>query len=222
MNPSRIVTYTNSMDRPKLILLDGFAGVGKTTLAKRYIADHPLAMDLEGDEIIVMLGQWLKYENAARELLFKIGKAIITSHLESGYDIVVPCLPTNVDHQQAFEDIAKSTGAQFFEVVLVTDREEAIRRLLKRGTWGEAGTDPLTNADLPVIKKLYDDMDKTLAERPKTTRILSVEDSHDSTYQQFLVVVGETPEIQDRYNVHNVAPSHYTSVAVPRFFSVDS
>jgi predicted kinase len=183
------------MNRSKLILLDGFAGVGKTTLAKRYVADHPLALDLEGDEIIVMLGQWLSREAEARELLFGLGKAMIITHLQSGHDVVVPCLPTNVEHQRAFEDIAKSTGAQFFEVILVTEREEAIQRLLKRGTWGEEGTDPLTEADLPVVEKLYDDMDRTLTERPDATRISSVEDSHDDTYQQFLAVVGKASEI---------------------------
>lgn len=179
------------MRRPKLILLDGFAGVGKTTLAKRYVADHPLAMDLEGDEIIVMLGQWIQYEDKARELLFELGKAMVTTHLETGHDVIVPCLPTNIEHQRAFEDIATRTGAQFFEVVLVTEREEAIQRLLKRGTWGEEGTDPLTEADLPIIEKLYDDMDRTLAERPDAVRIRSVEDSHDDTYQQFLTAAGE-------------------------------
>lgn len=186
------VTYTSPMYRPKLILLDGFAGVGKTTLAKRYVADHPLAMDLEGDEIIVMLGQWLTHEAEARELLFGLGKAMIRTHLASGHNVVVPCLPTNVEHQRAFEDIARSTGAQFFEVVLVTKREEAIQRLLKRGTWGEEGTDPLTEADLPIIEKLYDDMDRTLIERPNAVYISSVEDSHNDAYQQFLAAVGET------------------------------
>jgi len=190
-----MVTYTSFMNSPKLILLDGFAGVGKTTLAKRYVADHPLAMDLEGDEIIVMLGQWLTHEAEARELLFGIGKAMISTHLTSGHDVVVPCLPTNVQHQKAFADIARRTGAQFFEVVLVTEREEAIQRLLKRGTWGEEGTDPLTEADLPVIEKLYDDMARTLAERPDAVRISSVEDGHDDTYQQFLAAVGEVSEI---------------------------
>lgn len=179
------------MNKPKLILLDGFAGVGKTTIAKRYVATKPLAMDLEGDEIIVMLGQWLKYEDRARELLFDISKAMITTHLAAGYDVIVPCLPTNVKHQEAFEGIARKIGAHFFEIVLVTKREEAVQRLLKRGTWGERGTDPLTEADLPAIEKLYDDMDRALAERPRATRIISVEHEHDSTYRQFLAAIEE-------------------------------
>jgi hypothetical protein len=149
-------------------------------------------MCLEGDEIIVMLGQWLTHEVEARELLFGLGKAMISTHLVSGHDVVVPCLPTNVEHQRAFEDIARSTGTQFFEVILIAKREEAIQRLLRRGTWGEEGTDPLTEADLPIIEKLYYDMDKTLAKRPNAVRIPSVEDDHDDTYQQFLTAVGET------------------------------
>jgi predicted kinase len=172
--------------KPKLILLDGFAGVGKTTIAERYIADNPLAMVLEEDRIIVTLGQWLKHEEKARELVFELGKAMVATHLESGHDVIVPCLPTNVEHTRAFEDIARRIGAQFFEVVLVTEREEAIQRLMDRGTWGEEGTDPITEADLPIIEKLYDDMDRTLAQRPDAVRIPSVEGSHDDTYQRFL------------------------------------
>lgn len=54
------------MTQPKFILLNGFAGAGKTTIAKRYLADHPLAFLIEGDELIVNLGHWLELEEKAR------------------------------------------------------------------------------------------------------------------------------------------------------------
>ena len=44
--------------KPKLILLNGTPGLGKTTLAQRYIAEHPLAMCLDIDFVWFMLGQW--------------------------------------------------------------------------------------------------------------------------------------------------------------------
>jgi predicted kinase len=179
------------MSDAKLILLHGFAGLGKTTIAERYASQHPLAMDLEGDRIIVLLGQWLKHETAARELLFKLGKTMTRTCLQAGHSVVVPMLPTHLEPVKSFERIAQETGVQCFQVVLVVDRKEAIRRLLKRGTWGEEGSPPLTKADLPFIEKLYDDMDCTLGKLPDAVRIPCVEDEHDATYQQFLAAIHE-------------------------------
>ena len=50
----------------KVILLNGFAGAGKTTIAKRYIDQHPLSVVIEGDELIVNIGNWVAQEDEAR------------------------------------------------------------------------------------------------------------------------------------------------------------
>ena len=44
------------METTKVILLNGFAGAGKTTLARKYIDSHPLSIVIEGDELIVNIG----------------------------------------------------------------------------------------------------------------------------------------------------------------------
>jgi DNA transposition AAA+ family ATPase len=38
-------------------MLGGFAGCGKTTIAKRYISENPLTLIIEGDEVITKLRQ---------------------------------------------------------------------------------------------------------------------------------------------------------------------
>jgi predicted kinase len=174
---------------PKLILLEGFAGSGKTTIAKRYIDEHPLAMNLEGDELITMVGQWLQHEDEARVLVFALSKAMVTTCLESGKDIVVPYLPTHPDHARDFEHIAHKVGATFCEIILAVDRHDAIERLLQRGSWGEAGTEPLTNADMPVIDDLHDRMTTALEHRHNAARITSTYGDPEDTYRQFLAVV---------------------------------
>ena len=112
-----------------------------------------------------MLGRWLEHEEEARKLLYTLGKAMATTYLETGHSVIVPMLPIHPEHVRAFERIAKETDAQFFEIILVTDRETAVRRLLKRGTWGEQGAPPITEAnDMSMINELYDGMERTLAE----------------------------------------------------------
>lgn len=176
---------------PKLILLHGFAGIGKTTIAERYMNERPLTMLLEAERVGAMLGQWLKYEVEARELLYKLSQPMTATYLKAGHNVIIPMLSTNLKHIQSFERIGREVDAQFFEVVLVAERAEAIRRLLQRGKWGEEDADPITEADLPAIEELYDDMQKTLTGRTDAVRIPSVEGDHDGTYRKFLAAIGE-------------------------------
>jgi predicted kinase len=171
------------MSTPKLILLNGFAGAGKTTIARKYIENHPLALVIEGDEIIVNIGQWLENEEEARKLVFELVKAMVRTYLQSGNDVVLPYLVTNARHADEFETLAAECSADFYEILLHSDRPEAIARLLKRGTWGEAGVSPLTNQDLPAIEELMSRMEAEIEKRPNNTKITIKEDDPDDTYR---------------------------------------
>ncbi|HVM73684.1 MAG TPA: AAA family ATPase [Candidatus Paceibacterota bacterium] len=177
------------MPRPKLIILNGFAGVGKTTLAKRYIDEHPLALDIEGDRLIVMLGQWLAHEDEARKIIFELTKSLAGTHLGLGRDVVITYLLTDATHAEAFEQLAQEHSADYKEVFLAADRDEAIARLLKRGTWGEEGLDPLTEEDLPSINKLWDTMATETAKRPSSITVPVKEGDIDHTYQLFITAL---------------------------------
>lgn len=169
----------------KLVLLGGAAGVGKTTITQRYLNENPLTLGIEGDVIIAMMGQWIDYEDAARELLFELTKCMVATHLKAGRDVVLPYLVTDVSHVEAFEKIANESGARFIEVALMADKDEAIRRIFERGTWGEPGTPPLTKNDLPIVERLYDAMTAELKKRPGTTIIPAIRGDVETTYSQF-------------------------------------
>lgn len=173
------------MTKARCILLNGFAGAGKSTIAKRYKEEHPMALVIEGDELIVNIGQWTTHEAAARKQVFELTKAMTATHLAAGYDVVLPYLVMDASHTVVFEAIAHAANAEFYEIVLHNDRHDAIARLMKRGTWGEAGLPPITNDELPQIEKDIDRMQAELEKRPEARVIRVVEGDTDGTYREF-------------------------------------
>lgn len=170
----------------KVILLNGSAGIGKTTISKKYIDDNPLSISIEGDQIIGMMGQWRKHEDEARELVFEHTKALVNTHLESNNDVLIPYLLTNSEHASAFEKIAKKHNAEFYEVILFAEKDEATKKLLERGVWGEEGSETLTEQHLPEIESLYDKMINELNKRPNTIKIEVIKGDVDGTYANFV------------------------------------
>ena len=138
-----------------------------------------------------MLGQWIKYEDEARSYAFEIMKSMISTHLSNGKNVIVPYLLLDANHAQDFENIAARYNASFYELYLYADKEDAINRLMKRGTWGEADSPPITKEDLPHIQKIYDLMEKETAKRNKTITIISKENHIEDTYSSFLRAIGE-------------------------------
>lgn len=151
-----------------------------------YVDNHPLAMVIEGDELIVNIGDWLDNEDRARDLVFALTKEMLRAALSLGHDVVIPYLVTKAEEVSEIEQIAKSSNSQFFEFYLATHKDHAIQRLLNRGTWGEAGLPPLTKDDAPRITELYDHMESALQNRPNQIHIQINEGSPIETYQEVL------------------------------------
>ncbi|HKR81834.1 MAG TPA: AAA family ATPase [Candidatus Saccharimonadales bacterium] len=173
----------------KLILLNGAVAVGKSTITERYLNEHPLALGISGDNIIVMLGQWLQHEPEAWNMVFEFTKALTATHLKTGHDVVLPYLLVHPGHVEAFEALAQQHNAQFYEVLLYADREDAIQRALQRGTWGEPGSPPLTAADRPILEEKYDTMMQIVSARPQTIKIPATKGAVEETYAQFLAAI---------------------------------
>lgn len=174
------------MTKAKLIVLNGFAAAGKTTIAKKYIAEHSLALSLEADAIVDSIGDWANHEEEVRQLTFDLIQAMLRVYLQSGHDVILPYLVTSPKEVQGFEAIAKECGAYYYEFVLHNERPDAIARLLKRGRWGEETSPALTEKDLPQIEKLHDRMEAALKERAQTIYIPLKEQSPKATYAQLL------------------------------------
>jgi len=97
----------------RLILLNGLPGVGKSALARAYVATRPGALNLDIDILRTLLGgPWEDTAEAGRSLAL----TLIESHLDSGHEVVVPQLVADRDQLKRFEEAA---GDAEFVVVLL-------------------------------------------------------------------------------------------------------
>ena len=118
---------------PRLIHLNGPPAVGKSTLARRWADDHPGTLLCDIDVLRRMIGGWETYAESAG--LSRIGGlALITAHLRTGHDVVVPQLVGLPDQLERFRGAADDAGASYVCVLLTATAEEVARQFEVRDT----------------------------------------------------------------------------------------
>lgn len=173
-------------NRPKLIFINGPVGAGKSTIGQMYIDDHKFALLLSADYFVGSLGQWLRNEHGARDLAHRYLCLVAAAHLRSGYDVVVPYMLTRAQDVEDFEELARNSQADFIEYVLLVERDEAIERALKRGTWGEPTSPPMTEEDIPILNELFDKFEAALKDRREAIQIDVEQGDIQGTYASFI------------------------------------
>lgn len=123
---------------PRLIHLNGPPGIGKSTLARRYVDDHPLAFCLDIDSIRGLLGDWEEHPEESGQLARRMALAMAREHLSTGHDVIVPQLVARAGFVQQLAALASEAGAAFYEVVLLDEPVAAMARFGARAadpTW---------------------------------------------------------------------------------------
>ena len=123
-----------SVAAPRLVLLNGAPGIGKSTLARRWAAEAEGGVVVDPDELRRDLtGSPEETTRWAR------GQALATTaaHLGDGDDVVVPQLVARVSELERFEDVARTIGARFVHVLLVDAADDPVARFHRRD-----GADP--------------------------------------------------------------------------------
>lgn len=174
---------------PKLIFINGPVGVGKSTLAQKYIENHKLALLLSADDFVGSMGGWLENEDTARDLALEYILLIAERHLKAGFDVVIPYLLANPKEMEQVEQVVDKSSAILFEFALIASKEEAVARALERGSWGEPGAPPLTQEDEPKLKKLYDCFNDALHTRQKAIQIIVEKGNIEGTYRNLVKYV---------------------------------
>lgn len=112
----------------RLLVLNGPPGIGKSTLARRYVDEHPFSLCLDLDQVRGQVGGWRTDESRSGELARDLSVAMVRTHLENGYDVVVPQFVA----RPAYLDRLTALGS--VEVLLTAPLEEAQRRFDTRDT----------------------------------------------------------------------------------------
>jgi hypothetical protein len=116
---------------PRLIVLNGPPGIGKSTLARRYVEDHPLTLCLEQDVVRGLLGGWLTREESnllARQLCLGMAR----THLLGAHDVIVPQFVAVPGYLDQLIDVADEACAAHRELILLDHAEAAERRFHAR------------------------------------------------------------------------------------------
>ena len=174
---------------PRLIVLNGPPGIGKSTVALRYVEDHPLALALEQDTVRRLLGGWRTREADTGTLARELCLAMARTHLVAGHDVVVPQFVADPRYLDRLRGLGTDVDAHHVELVLLDDLDSAERRFRAR-IHDPVGAEHQRTAARLVEEAggyahQYARLTRCLQDRP-TIRIRSREGDPDETYRAVL------------------------------------
>ena len=173
------------MSKPKLIILSGPLGSGKSTLAQKYADVHPLALNLDVDDVRMHLGQWREHPEESAKQSKRMAEEMARINLSAGYDVVIPQIYRLEEYVINLENIAKETQADFYEILLDLDKDEAIKRFMDRGGFHKGGLIE-QGGGVKKLESMYDEMTALVEKRPKTIKIVPKLGDVEATYQELL------------------------------------
>ena len=173
-----------------LIHLNGAPGVGKSTLAERYVADHQGVLNCDVDRLRCFVGGWADDFAGSGAIIRPVALTMIRAHLDGGHDVVLPQLLANESERDRFRRVAVDAGHDYLHLLLQAPPGVAAGRFYDR-------------ADDPLHAVIRDHIDADgggpaidgLAERLRsvgaTTGAVTVDTGSDidATYQAVLSAV---------------------------------
>jgi len=184
---------------PRLVLLNGPPGIGKSTLAQLYADDHPGVLNLDIDRVRALIGGWLDRFAETGEIVRPIAVSMAATHLRGGRDVIMPQFLGRLIEIERIETVARDSGAVFCEVVLMDAKEQSVERFNRRGK----------NEELPwhqqvqqivergggqaFLARMHDQLTAVLAARPDAIVVPSAAGAIQQTYEALTAILDPAP-----------------------------
>jgi predicted kinase len=179
---------------PKLILLNGPPASGKSTLARLFVENHPLALNLDIDRLCALVGGWPRHHEAFG-LARRIAVTGASTHLGGGHDVIVPQFVAQTAFIEELRTVALAHHADFHELVLLEPKPAALRRFADRTATSRApehhvAAEMLQEAGGPIeLAAMYDRLLDVLANRQQTKIIQPTVGDIDATYRDLVTAL---------------------------------
>lgn len=179
----------------RLILINGMPGVGKSTLARRFAADHPGTLVCDIDLLRTFISGWRDDFIGAGARIRPAALGLIRGYLSESGDVVLPQLFARVSELQRFERAAHDAGAEFVEVMLEAVEDDALRRFHAR----DDGNDPWHSIVSEIVAESGGDehlraypskLAELVAQRPATKVLPTVAGEVDAAYDSLHSALG--------------------------------
>lgn len=180
----------------RLIHLNGPPGIGKSTLARRYVDERPGVLNCDVDVLRTLIGGWQADFQAAGALIRPAALAMISAYLKQGRDVVFPQMLVDPRELAKFERCAHEVGAQFVECMLTDTQVAAVERFHRRGQ--DSAEDPWHTHVRAIVEQLggdefltrcYAGLRALIDQRSTVVTVTSVEGRIDETYRTFVAAV---------------------------------
>jgi predicted kinase len=177
---------------PRLVLINGAPSSGKSTLAKRYVEEHPLTLALDIDVVRAMLGCWLDHPVEAGLMARRMALEMTRVQLLAGHDVVIPQFLGRLGFVLALEQLCNDVRAEFIEVVLLAEPQDLAQRFARRSAR------PLTaehrdaaallerSGGLQALPEMYDRLIQIVASRPQTRAVVTIDGQIEQAYSDLL------------------------------------
>jgi predicted kinase len=178
-----------------LIHLNGPSGVGKSTLAQRFVADYRGVLNLDIDKVVALIGCWERDFFEALVPARRLAIAMAETHLTAGQDVVMPQLVTDLGEAERFETAATRAGAGYVEVALTATPAVQIARFHAKTSSSDLDEQIGRSVHLEggdaLLERINRHFAKYMAQRPHARHINTDQRDLTATYNALLVELAE-------------------------------